>query len=215
MMMDRTANLPPRRLPVGAEILPQGGVHFRIWAPGRKQVTVWMRDAAGREPWRLKLAADENGYFSGHCPRASAGTRYGFCLDESDRPYPDPASRFQPEGVHELSEVVDPSAYRWSDSDWTGQKLPGQVLYELHVGTFTQEGTWRAAIDELPRLAELGVTLVEVMPVAEFAGEFGWGYDGVDLFAPTRLYGTPDDFRRFVDAAHQARMGVRFTSCNW
>jgi len=208
MMMDRPASLPPRRLPVGAEVLPQGGVHFRVWAPLRQQVAVAMRAAPGSDPWRLELTAESGGYLSGHCPRAASGTRYGFCLDGSDRPYPDPASRSQPQGVHELSEVVDPAAYRWSDSGWTGYKLPRQVVYELHVGTFTQEGTWQAAIDKLPRLAELGVTLLELMPVAEFAGEFGWGYDGVDLFAPTRLYGTPDDMRRFVDAAHQARLGV-------
>ncbi len=104
--------------------------------------------------------------------------------------------------------MVDPSTYHWNDDHWAGNRLPGQILYEMHIGTFTREGTYRAAMAEIPRLAELGVTILEVMPVAEFDGSFGWGYDGVDFFAPTRLYGTPDDFRRFVDTAHQHGLGV-------
>src|SRR5699024_10693825 len=121
---------------------------------------------------------------------------------------PDPASRFQPFGPHGASQVVDPSLYRWSDASWRGVRLEGQVFYELHVGTFTREGTWRAAAAELPRLADLGITTIELMPVADFSGRRGWGYDGVNLFAPTRLYGPPDDLRAFVDAAHAAGLGV-------
>ena len=111
-------------------------------------------------------------------------------------------------GVHGPSQVVDPLAYAWQDGEWKGAELRGQVLYELHIGTFTDEGTWAAAIDRLAHLRDVGVTLVEVMPVAEFQGEFGWGYDGVYWFAPTRLYGRPDDFRAFVDHAHELGVGV-------
>jgi maltooligosyltrehalose trehalohydrolase len=122
--------------------------------------------------------------------------------------YPDPASRFQPQGVHGPSQIVDPGTFRWSDSAWLGVPRDGQVIYEMHIGTFTPEGTWAAATRELPELAALGVTVLEIMPVADFPGDFGWGYDGVDLFAPTRLYGAPDDFRAFVDQAHAAGLAV-------
>jgi len=104
--------------------------------------------------------------------------------------------------------VIDPGLFRWTDAAWPGLRLEGQVLYELHVGAFSAEGTWAAAAKELPRLAELGVTAIEIMPVADFPGKFGWGYDGVNLFAPSRLYGRPDDFRAFVNQAHQAGLGV-------
>ncbi|MGD9724175.1 MAG: malto-oligosyltrehalose trehalohydrolase [Pirellulales bacterium] len=197
-----------RRLPVGAEAQPGGGVHFRVWAPRRKRVTAVYGRQADAAPKTLSLAGESGGYFAGTAADAGPGTRYGFRLDDDEQVFPDPASRFQPDGVHGLSEVIDASTYRWRDTAWRGLPLHGQVLYELHLGTFTREGTWRAAAGHLPRLKELGVTLVEVMPVAEFAGEYGWGYDGVDLFAPTRLYGRPDDFRAFVDAAHQAGLGV-------
>jgi maltooligosyltrehalose trehalohydrolase len=163
-------------------------------------------DELGRLSVALEPEAD--GHFSGFARDAAAGTLYGFRLDDGAQPYPDPASRFQPDGPHGLSMVVDPLAYEWSDSDWTGPSRKGQIVYELHIGTFTPEGTFQAAIAKLPQLAELGITLIELMPVAEFDGRFGWGYDGVDLFAPTRLYGMPDDFRRFVDEAHRLRMGV-------
>jgi maltooligosyltrehalose trehalohydrolase len=122
--------------------------------------------------------------------------------------FPDPASRFQPEGPHGPSRIVDPGAFRWSDAGWKGVTREGQIIYEMHIGTFTREGTWRAAIEQLPELADLGITLLEVMPVADFVGRYGWGYDGVDLFAPTRLYGEPDDFRAFVDRAHALGLGV-------
>jgi maltooligosyltrehalose trehalohydrolase len=195
-----------RRLPVGAEVLPAGrGVHFRVWAPRRRTVDVVFEGGNASDPVALRRDAD--GYFAGVASAARAGTLYKFRLDGGDA-FPDPASRHQPQGVHGPSQVVDPDAFAWSDGDWPGIGPAGQVLYELHVGTFTTEGTWAAAARELPTLKELGVTCVEVMPVAEFAGEFGWGYDGVHLFAPTRLYGTADDFRRFVDAAHRLGVGV-------
>src|SRR5947209_4399304 len=193
---------PDRRLPVGAEVLPGGGVHFRVWAPRRREVEVALEGGPA-----VRLSAEGGGYFSGRSAEAGAGALYRYRLD-GEGPFPDPASRFQPQGPHGPSQVIDPGTFRWTDGDWKGVGRDGQVLYELHVGTFTREGTWEAAARELPALAELGVTVVEMMPVAEFPGRFGWGYDGVDLFAPTRLYGTPDDLRRFIDRAHAAGLGV-------
>ena len=189
-----------RRLPVGAELQPGGGVEFRIWAPRCGQVEVLLRDDPGPSP----LQAEGNGYHSGKVPHAAASSCYWYVV--AGQRFPDPASRFQPEGSHGPSQVVDPSSFRWSDQGWHGCQLLGQVIYELHIGTFSPEGTWAGAIQKLPHLAQTGITLIEVMPVAEFPGRFGWGYDGTYLFAPTRLYGTPDDFRRFVNEAH--RLGI-------
>lgn len=193
-----------RRIPIGAEVQPSGVVHFRLWAPKANEVAVVLVRDAGDE--RIPLEREPNGYFSGAVQDASAGLRYRFQLDGGT--YPDPASRFQPEGPHGPSEVVDPSSFVWTDADWAGTGPDGQILYEMHLGTFTREGTWQAAIQKLPHLVELGITVIEVMPVAEFPGKFGWGYDGVNFFAPTHLYGAPDDFRAFVDAAHAAGIGV-------
>ena len=199
----------PRRLPIGAEVLPAGGVHFRVWAPRCQQVEVMLAGPGGDgQALRVALQAEEGGYFSGTVSQAQAGTLYWYCLDGGEAGYPDPASRCQPEGPHGPSQVIDPGAFQWTDTAWPGVRLAGQVLYEMHIGTFTQEGTWIAATHELPELAAMGVTVVEVMPVADFVGRFGWGYDGVNLFAPTRLYGTPDDFRRFVEQAHAVGLGV-------
>jgi maltooligosyltrehalose trehalohydrolase len=192
----------PRRRPVGAEVGAANQTHFRVWAPRRRRVAVVLEAGRGGD-----LAAEGNGYFSGVLA-AGAGSRYRFRLDGEDKLYPDPGSRFQPEGPHGPSEVVDPDTFAWTDADWKGTQPKGRVLYEMHIGTFTPEGTWRAAIEHLPRLADVGVNLLEVMPVADFPGRFGWGYDGVNLFAPTRLYGQPDDFRAFVDRAHTLGMGV-------
>jgi maltooligosyltrehalose trehalohydrolase len=188
-------------LPVGAELTTKG-VDFRVWAPRAHRVEVTLD---GAPP--VALTPETEGYHGGLVEAATTGTHYRFRLD-GGRLLPDPASRFQPEGPHGPSRVVDAAAFQWTDGDWRGVGLAGQVLYEMHVGTFTPEGTWEAATCELPELARAGITVVEVMPVAEFPGRFGWGYDGVDLFAPTRLYGEPDDFRRFVDRAHAAGLGV-------
>lgn len=197
----KRASTPPstRRLPIGAEPHPHGGVHFRLWAPKRQSVEVVFE---GRSSDRIALDPEADGYFSGIAPHAKAGDLYRFCLDQTETHYPDPASRFQPSGPHGPSQIVDPNAFKWSDGKWKGIRPDRTVLYELHVGTFTPEGTWAAAAEKLPLLAELGITCLEIMPVADFPGRFGWGYDGVNQFAPTRLYGTPDDFRRFIDRAH-------------
>ena len=190
-----------RRVPVGAEVQPDGTAHVRIWAPDARETAVVVERGV-----EVALTPEADGYRSAIVEDAGAGTRYRIRLD--GQLFADPASRFQPDGPFGPSEIVDPARYRWRDAGWRGVRLPGQVLYELHVGTFTPEGTWAAAAARLPQLASTGITVVEVMPVAEFPGRFGWGYDGVLPYAPTRLYGTPDDFRAFVDAAHQLGLGV-------
>ena len=189
-----------RRLPIGAELIDDG-VHFRVWAPERTSVAV----RAGGKPH--PLCRESTGHFSGFVAGLGDGARYQLVLDEGDA-YPDPASRFQPEGPHGPSQVVDPCRFAWTDAAWPGITTRSPVTYELHVGTFTAEGTFRAAAEHLRGLAELGVSVIEVMPVAEFPGRFGWGYDGVNLFAPFHGYGTPDDFRAFVDRAHREGLGV-------
>src|SRR5687768_7302835 len=194
-----------RRLPVGAEALPGGGAHFRVWAPRRARVEVVLEDEGGAS---FELAREEGGYFSAFVARAREGALYRFRLDGDERLYPDPASRFQPRGPHGPSQVVNPARFRWTDDAWVGASLKGQVVYELHVGAFTPEGTLNAAAARLKGLADLGVTCVELMPVAEFPGRFGWGYDGVCLYAPTRLYGEPDDLRAFVNEAHARGVAV-------
>jgi maltooligosyltrehalose trehalohydrolase len=176
------------------------GATFRVWAPSRNRVAVSFGDQTSTEV--LELEPEGNGYFSGTRSGTTVGALYGFRLDNESRIYPDPASRYQPHGHDGLSQIVDPERYTWSDAGWRGVSRTGQVLYEMHVATFTREGTWSAAARALPWLAELGVTVLELMPVGEFPGRFGWGYDVVHYFAPTRLYGTPDDMRAFVDTAH-------------
>ena len=201
-----------RRLPVGAEVQSEGGVHFRVWATQPRRVEVVLEGGPGHAPGAapvvVALDPEGSGYFSGLVAEAGVGTRYRYRLDGGAEVYADPASRFQPDGPHGPSQVVDPTTFRWHDQDWRGVPLEGQVLYEMHLGTFTLDGTWEAASRELPALAELGVTVLEIMPIADFPGQFGWGYDGVNLFAPTRLYGTPDDGRRFIDRAHTLGLGV-------
>jgi maltooligosyltrehalose trehalohydrolase len=200
--IETPASAPVRRkYPIGAEYLGDGRTHFRVWAPASREVLVV---SDGRS---VALAAEGDGYFSG-AAALGPGSRYQFQLADGDRLYPDPASRFQPDGPHGASEVIDPAAFAWSDVGWPGAQLEGQIVYEMHAGTFTREGTWTAAARELPELARIGITMVEIMPVADFDGRFGWGYDGVDLFAPTRLYGRPDDLRDFVDRAHAAGIAV-------
>ncbi len=150
----------------------------------------------------------EDGYHSAIVPEATDGMYYGFRLDGDSRLLPDPASRFQPDGPEGLSQIVDHRGFKWSDAHWGGVTIEGQVIYEVHIGTLTAEGTWRTATARLQEIATAGMTVIEVMPVADFPGAFGWGYDGVCMFAPTRLYGAPDDFRRFVDRAHALGLGV-------
>ena len=198
-----------RRYPIGAELIGANETHFRVWAPKATRVDVALEESAAKNARRTfhPLQREDGGYFSGSAP-ACADDCYRFRVDNAEHFYPDPASRFQPDGPHGSSRIIDPTKFRWSDAEWPGRQLKGQIIYEMHGGTFTKEGTWGAAAEQLPELARIGITVIEVMPIADFPGNFGWGYDGVDLFAPTHLYGTPDDLRGFVNHAHSLGLGV-------
>ncbi len=174
---------------------------FRVWAPdaGRAEVVQGAR--------RLALAPAGGGWWARRAPDAGPGSEYMFSLDGGP-PRPDPRSPSQPEGVHGPSRVVDQAAFAWSDGGWRGLPLAGSVLYECHIGTFSADGTFDGAIGHLDHVAGLGVDAIELMPVAEFPGSRGWGYDGTDLFAPHHAYGGPDGLKRLVDAAHARGLGV-------
>jgi maltooligosyltrehalose trehalohydrolase len=180
----------------------RGEALFRVWAPQARAVEVVFEDAS-QPPLALKRDAD--GYFNG--ATSARVSLYKYRVDGTG-PWPDPCSRFQPQGVHGPSLLVDPAAFKWNDAQWRGVQLPGQIIYELHIGTFTPEGTFDAAIGKLRYLRELGVTMIEVMPVAECPGRWNWGYDGVQLFAPYHVYGDPDALKRFVDRAHAIGLAV-------
>ncbi|HUB08136.1 MAG TPA: malto-oligosyltrehalose trehalohydrolase [Myxococcales bacterium] len=188
---------------LGARVV-EGGVAFTVWAPRPNRVELNLLGGARQGLHPLRPLQD--GYLATLVEGAAAGDRYWFRLDGVDRP--DPCSRFQPEGVHGPSEVVDPGAFAWRSQGFRAPPLRDLVIYELHVGTFTAEGTFDAALRELPALRDLGVTAVELMPVAQFPGERDWGYDGVDLFAAQASYGGPDGLRRFVDGAHAHGLAV-------
>jgi maltooligosyltrehalose trehalohydrolase len=201
-------------------ILRGTSTSFRVWAPDRRKVeVVFYSQSSGREghgDFRREhvesvreLDHDPDGYWAGVFDGVPAGALYKFRLDGEDgQTFPDPASRYQPFGVHGPSQVVDPASFGWTDAAWAPPSLDALVIYELHVGTFSPEGTFRGAMERLPSLVQLGVTAIELMPIADFAGNRNWGYDGVALFAPARCYGTPDDMRRLVDAAHAQGLAV-------
>ncbi|MFB3763943.1 MAG: malto-oligosyltrehalose trehalohydrolase [Methanotrichaceae archaeon] len=196
-----------RKLPVGAEVQPEGGVHFRVWAPNKRTVAAAIESGRSRG-MEIELMPEGSGYFSGKAEETGDGTLYRYRLDGNENIYPDPASRFQPQGPHGPSQVIDPEIYEWTDGGWSGSSLKGQVIYEMHIGTFTKEGTFQTAGLELQELADTGITAIEMMPIAEFPGKFGWGYDGVDLFAPSQLYGKPNALRELVDKAHSVGIGI-------
>ena len=183
-------------------VVDDSGVTFRVWAPAQKSVAL-----ALDEQKEIDMQPEDGGYFSVRVKDARAGQRYRYRIQQGLRA--DPASRFQPEGPLGPSEIVDPRDFKWSDAAWTGAPEPHRhVLYEMHLGTFTEEGTWAAAERQLPFLKDVGITTLEIMPIAEFAGRFGWGYDGVHFFAPTHLYGAPNDLRHFIDTAHNLGLAV-------
>jgi len=182
------------RMPFGAQAEPDG-VTFRLWAPSAREVSVHIEGLDTRP-----LARDPDGHWSAHAPGLAAGARYRYLVD--DLPVPDPASRYQPDDVHGPSEVVDPAAYAWQDGAWRGRPWHEAVVYELHVGAYTPEGSYRALIARLPDLVALGITAIELMPVADFPGAHGWGYDGVLPFSPHGRYGRPEDLKALVDSAH-------------
>ena len=190
-------------MPFGAAATPDaGGTRFAIWAPSAHGVHV---EVDGR---RVPMQSAAQGFF--HCfdPKAAPGSRYAFRFDGVDVAVPDPASRFNPDGVHAASEVIDANAYEWHDGDWRGRPFHDAVIYELHVGTFTPQGTYAAAAERLDYLAALGVSAIELMPVAAAPGRWNWGYDGVLPFAPYAPYGRPEDLKRLVDAAHERGLMV-------
>lgn len=194
-----------RTYPIGAEIA-ENGAHFRIWAPTAKKITLAVTTAS--EQLKLRMTPEQDGYSSCFVAGVSSGALYQFQLDDDETLYPDPASRYQPLGPHGPSRLESSTHFNWSDAHWKGVGNANNVIYEMHVGTFTQEGTYHAAARELPELAALGITIIELMPVNEFDGNFGWGYDGVALYAPYHVYGTPDDLRYFIDRAHALGIGV-------
>lgn len=187
-------------MPFGSTVEP-GGTRFRLWAPDAADLALHV---AGRGDVAMERHPD--GWAEAFVAGVGAGARYGYKVGGPT--VPDPASRFQPDDVHRLSEVIDPEAHEWSDAGWRGRPWEEAVIYELHVGTFTPEGTFLAAIGRLDALVDLGVTAVELMPVADFPGARGWGYDGVLLYAPDAAYGRPEDLKALVDACHRRGLMV-------
>ncbi len=188
-------------MPFGAEVLPSGGVRFRLWAPGAHKVEL---EIAGRF---MPLHASRDGWFEHLVATAGPGTLYRYRID-GELSVPDPASRFQPRDVDGPSEVIDQRGYRWSDHAWTGRPWNEAVICELHVGTFTPEGTYAGVVKKLKQLVDVGITAIELMPLSDFAGKRNWGYDGVLPFAPDSAYGRPEQLKALVDAAHAAGLMV-------
>jgi len=184
------------------------GFQPRVWAPEAKRVDLVVDDRPEQDGLtsREAMIGTDDGWWQAE-RRLSAGARYAFSVDGGD-PRPDPRSAWQPDGVHAMSAVHDPGAHDWADAEWVGRDVRGAVIYELHVGTFTHDGTLDGAIERLDHLVELGVDMVELMPLAAFPGQHGWGYDGVALFAVHRAYGGPAALQRFVDAAHRRGLAV-------
>lgn len=186
----------------GTQILPEG-VRFRLWAPDHKDVGVHIHDLKRTMPMQVK----PRGWLEVIVPDARPGMLYTFELPNGHH-VPDPASRFLPQDVLGPSEIIDPLAFEWTDRGWVGRPWEETILYELHIGTFTPQGTFRAAIDKLDHLAELGINTIELMPVGDFNGRWNWGYDGASLFAPDASYGRPEDMKAFINAAHGKGIGV-------
>jgi malto-oligosyltrehalose trehalohydrolase len=190
-------------MPFGAEVREDGATRFRLWAPGARRVELWLEDG-GRA---IAIPRDAGGWAEYVTREAPAGTSYRYRID-GELLVPDPAARFQPGDVHGAGEVVDPRAYSWADGDWTGVPPERLVFYELHVGAFTAAGTYAGVAERLDHLAALGVTALQLMPLADFPGRRGWGYDGALLFAPEARYGRPEDLKALVDAAHARGLAV-------
>ncbi|HWV21041.1 MAG TPA: malto-oligosyltrehalose trehalohydrolase [Devosia sp.] len=186
----------------GAELRPNS-TRFKIWAPKCK--TMQLKLKGRRSP--IDMKAMDDGWFRLDAEGVGAGTLYKYVLPDGSA-IPDPTSRYQPQGVHGFSEVIDPCAYSWTDGDWAGRPWEETIIYELHVGTFTREGTFASAMAKLDHLVALGVTAIQIMPIAAFYGKFNWGYDGAMWFAPASNYGRPEDLKALVDAAHRRSLMV-------
>jgi|RhiMetdeSRZDD1v2_1073273.scaffolds.fasta_scaffold27284_6 maltooligosyltrehalose trehalohydrolase len=183
-----------------------GKTHFRVWAPQVEQVELVLGGIPRESRPRL-LSKDSDGYFCGSYEDITPGDLYQYLLDGRG-PFPDPATRFQPSGVHGPSQVIDSKTFAWEDAEWPGVELIRLVLYELHVGTFTTGGSFKATAERLPYLRDLGITGIELMPIADFDGQHNWGYDGVDLFSPARCYGSPQELRELINQAHRLGLAV-------
>jgi maltooligosyltrehalose trehalohydrolase len=197
-------------MPFGCALKPQGGARFRLWAPSSATVTLELWRPGSGEPTR-HLMQSLHGWHEIHVPEAGEGASYRFVVKTRhahDLAVPDPASRSNPQGVHGASLIVDPKSYAWQSSEWRGRSWPDAVLYELHIGTFTPQGTFAAARERLADLKLLGITALQIMPLAAFPGERNWGYDGVLQFAPAPCYGSPSDLKAFIDGAHALGMMV-------
>lgn len=192
-------------LDMGASVSGATGTFFRVWAPRARSLTVQL--VSGKNSERVPLQQEQNGYFSGVASGVTAGDRYLYLIDNGQG-RPDPVSRYQPEGVHGASQIVDPRLFTWHDRHWHGIRQEEYIIYELHVGTFSREGTFDGVIPFLDYLVNLGITAVEIMPVAQCPGRRNWGYDGVYLFAPQNSYGGPDGLKRLVDACHVHGLAV-------
>ena len=197
-------NDPNSIFPLGAMRLRDGTCRFEVWAPAAENLSVHIVSPA---ECAVPMGKLDSGYFAAHVEDVEMDARYFYRFDDG-RERPDPASRFQPEGVHGPSQVIDLDDFKWTDSSWRGEELEKTVFYELHVGTYTREGTFEALIPHLPDLRELGITTIELMPVAQFSGARNWGYDGVQPFAPQNSYGGPRGLQKFVDAAHRHGLSV-------
>lgn len=191
-------------MPFGAQVLPDGRVRFRLWAPAARRVELVLESGGARV---LPMDRGEGGWLELLTDEAGAGSHYRYLIDEETR-VPDPASRRNPRGVHGPSEVLDPEAFHWTDADWRARPWRDSVVYELHVGTFTPEGTFAGVARRLEHLQRLGVTAIELMPIAEFPGTRGWGYDGVLPYAPAAAYGSPEELKLLVCAAHARGIAV-------
>ena len=192
-------------MPFGASLLPAGGARFRLWAPSSPRVALQVQAQDDGAPLRLAMHAGQDGWHEIDVADAQAGWCYRFIVQSGDAQelaVPDPASRSNPQGVHGASEIVDPREYAWRNPAWSGRSWPDAVLYELHMGTFTEQGTFAAAARRLEALKDSGVTALQLMPLAAFPGRRSWGYDGVLQFAPAHCYGAPSDLKAFIDAAH-------------
>ncbi|TDU73334.1 maltooligosyl trehalose hydrolase [Prosthecobacter fusiformis] len=203
--VEEISNLQTWQLPFGANV-SAAGVEYRVWAPAQLGLELHIETASG-DARILPMLPDGKGYHHVTDGEGQAGDRYACKLADGSL-QPDPASRFQPAGVHGYSQVVDPATYSWKDQTWERPAFRDLVLYELHVGTFTQEGSFLSAIAKLADLQKLGINAIEIMPLADFAGKRNWGYDGVFIYAPANAYGTPDDLRALVDAAHAHGIAV-------
>ncbi|HEY0721208.1 MAG TPA: malto-oligosyltrehalose trehalohydrolase [Gammaproteobacteria bacterium] len=205
VLLRRAATQRRHEMPFGTEVREDGAVRFALWAPAVNKVKLALAETTGE--LLLPMERNETGWFTLVTPRANPGSRYRFII-EDDLRVPDPAARFQPEDVHGHSQVIDPLAWQWRDEAWRGRPWEEAVIYELHVGTFTPEGTFAALQERLDYLVELGITAIELMPVADFPGHRNWGYDGVLLFAPDSRYGTPADLKALIETAHHKGLMV-------